>query len=90
MRLLRRVGRQLWDYSYRIPAAQRGRAFGLFWLGCIVWILSCIGVLAQAGHGIVGLIAFGLFLVMYRVLLGWWERRVAARIQRPLPHREQW
>jgi hypothetical protein len=36
------------------------------------------------------LIVFGLFMVVYRVLLSWWERRAAARVQRPLPHREQW
>ena len=90
MRLLRRIGRRIWNVAYRIPASQRGMAFGMFWLGCIIWVLLFIGVLAERGRGFWVLIAFGLLLVIYRVLLGWWERRVAARVQRPLPHREQW
>lgn len=90
MRLLRRVGRRLWDFSYRIPASQRGMAFGIFWLGCIVWTMTFIAMLAERGQGIALLIVFGLVLVIFRVLLGWWERRAAARVQRPLPNREQW
>jgi hypothetical protein len=90
MRVLRRVGRPLWNILYRIPATQRGRAFGVCWFGCILWTVTLVGVLAHRGQGIMGLTVFGLCLIVYRVLLGWWERRVAARIQRPLPHREQW
>lgn len=90
MRLLRRLGSRLWAVVYRIPAARRGRAFGLLWLGCSVWLLSLVGVLAQRGQGLPGLVAFGLFLVLYRALLAWWERRAAARVQRPLPQRVQW
>ena len=90
MRLLHRMGQRLWDVAYRVPAARRGKAFGFFWLGRIVWTLSLLAVLTQRGQGLPGLIVFALFLAVYRVLLGWWERRAAARIQRPLPHREQW
>ena len=90
MRLLRRIGRHLWNVAYRIPASQRGTAFGMFWLGCIIWAMTFIAVLAEGGHGFWVLNAFGLVLVIFRVLLGWWERRVAARVQRPLPYREQW
>jgi hypothetical protein len=90
MHLLRRIGRRIWNVAYRIPASQRGMAFGMFWLGCIVLGLTFIGVLAGGGRGFWVLIVFGLLLVMYRALLGWWERRVAARVQRPLPNREQW
>jgi hypothetical protein len=90
MRVLRRLGGRLWNVAYRIPAARRGRAFGLLWLGCTVWLLSLVGVLGQRGHGLPGLIVFGLLLVVYRILLAWWQRRAAARIQRPLPQREDW
>jgi hypothetical protein len=90
MRVLRRLGGRLWNAAYRIPAARRGRAFGLLWLGCTVWLLSLVGVLAQRGQGLPELIVFGLFLVVYRMLLAWWERRAAARIQRPLPQRGDW
>jgi hypothetical protein len=90
LRVLRRLGGRLWNVAYRIPAARRGRAFGLLWLGCTMWLLSLVGVLAHLGQGLPGLIVFGLFLVVYRMLLAWWERRAAARIQRPLPEREDW
>ena len=91
--LSRRVGRlggRLWDVAYRIPAQRRGRAFGLFWLGCILWVLCLLGVIFHGGQGVGMLIISGFLLAGYRWWVAWLERRAAARVQRPLPHREHW
>jgi len=89
-RWARRLGGRLWDVAYRIPAQRRGRAFGLFWLGCILWVLCLLGVIAQGGQGLGTLIVSGFLLVVFRWWIAWLERRAAARVLRPLPRREHW
>jgi hypothetical protein len=91
-RWVRRLAARLWDVMYRIPATRRGRVFGLFWLGCILWAVILLGVIFQGGQvlGVLVITVTGFLLAGFRWLIAWLERRAAARVQRPLPHREQW
>jgi hypothetical protein len=90
LRILRRVSRSLWRVMYQLPAARRGKAFGIFWCACCLWIVLLAGTILEQGKSWGTVAIFAVCIAAYRFALHWWERRAAARVQRPLPHREQW